>query len=322
MDLSYAGYLEARGLVSSFAPFLLAGIFISGVLLAVSSVFYLKNRGKTEILNRLLLFNAVLLSLGFLLLLWFHFEIYRLVEIRYPQFFHFPASRFLVPLWIEREKLYFWTFSLSLLALVLARRGYPGVLLAGTAVSISLFEFAVVFFSDPFSEPLPRVHSEITAWFSPTSPHEILGLAPRLFARINYYYNSTYMWTHPPMLFLAYTFLVVTFIASILDLTTKRGGLEEAAYDSARVGYILLTLGMLVGYPWAVEAWKGESWWWDPKINTSIMLWSLYTAYLHTRLYPRLRKTTAIIGILAFLALIFTFLASYLIPGIHSIAQP
>jgi ABC-type transport system involved in cytochrome c biogenesis permease subunit len=78
---------------------------------------------------------------------------------------------------------------------------------------------------------------------------------------------------------------------------------------------------MLIGYPWAVEAWQGQSWWWSAKINVSITMWLLYTAYLHARLYIGRRFTgrfSLILAIVSFLSLIFTYLTTYLIPGVHS----
>ena len=35
----------------------------------------------------------------------------------------------------------------------------------------------------------------------------------------------------------------------------------------------LFALGMLLGYPWALQAW-GPNWWWDPKICSSLMMWA------------------------------------------------
>ena len=98
---------------------------------------------------------------------------------------------------------------------------------------------------------------------------------------------------------------------------------DKIAYSHAKIGYLLLTVGMLIGYPWAVLAWDGD-WWWDSKINGSIMMWVLYSAYLHTRIHLCKRsmwEVTAILGIVCFISLIFTYLLTYVVPGIHSMAQ-
>ncbi len=85
----------------------------------------------------------------------------------------------------------------------------------------------------------------------------------------------------------------------------------------------MLTVGLLIGYPWAVDAWRGEPWWYDPKINVTLMMWVLYSAYLHSRLYIHRKgmwMATAVLGQLAFLGVVITYLTTYVIPGIHSVA--
>jgi ABC-type transport system involved in cytochrome c biogenesis permease subunit len=132
------------------------------------------------------------------------------------------------------------------------------------------------------------------------------------------------MWTHPPMLFIAYASLVVTFVGCVFMLFRREKIFDRISYNHAKVGYLLLTVGMLIGYPWAVVAWEGTDWWWDPKINGSIMMWVLYSAYLHTRIYLKRRnmwRATAVLGIICFLSLVFTYLLTYIAPGIHAITQ-
>ncbi len=192
-------------------------------------------------------------------------------------------------------------------------------------VILSVFSMIVYFFSNPFKEPLPVVHSEITQWYSALGQGDwnIVQLAGTLYGRITYYYNSTYMWIHPPMLFIAYASLIITAAACIYMLIRQDKIYDEIAYRYAKIGYILFTAGMLIGYPWAVQAWKDSNWWWDPKISGSIMMWVLYSAYLHAHIYvERMRRTTAYLGIICFVSLIFTYLLTYIVPGIHSVVQP
>ncbi len=80
---------------------------------------------------------------------------------------------------------------------------------------------------------------------------------------------------------------------------------------------------MLLGFPWAILAWSGDSWWWSGKVNMSIMMWFLYTGYLHARLYLRRRgmwRWVAALAILSFVVLVLTYLATYIVPGAHSYA--
>ena len=95
---------------------------------------------------------------------------------------------------------------------------------------------------------------------------------------------------------------------------------EKVGYDFAKLGFFLLTLGMLLGYPWALKAW-GPNWWWDPKICSSIMMWAIFSTFLHTRLYvnkPVMWYFSSIMGIICFLAMVFTFVSSFFFPGEHT----
>jgi ABC-type transport system involved in cytochrome c biogenesis permease subunit len=128
---------------------------------------------------------------------------------------------------------------------------------------------------------------------------------------------------HPPMLFISYASLVITAAACVFMLRKREKVYDDIAYRYAKIGYILLTTGMLIGYPWAIEAWKDSAWWWDPKISGSIMMWVLYSAYLHARIYSgRMWSATACLGIICFASLVFTYLLTYIVPGIHSVVQP
>ena len=138
-----------------------------------------------------------------------------------------------------------------------------------------------------------------------------------------FYYNTWYMWVHPPLLFFSYGAFVISFVATMLAVMRKHSSYEHLAYRWARIGYFPLTAGMLLGFPWALMAWTGQSWWWSGKVNMSIMMWLLYTAYLHGRLYLRRRgmwRWVLALSILSFAILVLTYLATYVVPGAHSYA--
>jgi cytochrome c biogenesis factor len=138
-----------------------------------------------------------------------------------------------------------------------------------------------------------------------------------------FFYNTWYMWVHPPLLFLSYGAFVASFAATVLMIARRRSSFETTAYRWARLGYLPLTFGMLIGFPWAIMAWQGDSWWWSGKVNMSIMMWLLYTAYLHARLHLRARgmwRVVAALAVLSFVALVLTYLTTYIVPGAHSVA--
>ena len=142
----------------------------------------------------------------------------------------------------------------------------------------------------------------------------------RLYPKMIFYYNAEYMWFHPPLLFISYASITIIFIASVFMLFKRDLLIEKIGYQYAKLGFFMLTLGMLLGYPWALKAW-GPNWWWDPKISSSLMMWAVFSTYLHTRLYANKKPMwyfTSILGIICFLAMIFTFLTSFYFPGEHT----
>jgi cytochrome c-type biogenesis protein CcsB len=98
--------------------------------------------------------------------------------------------------------------------------------------------------------------------------------------------------------------------------------LDALVYKTIAVGFPLLTIGIITGAAWANYAW-GSSWSWDPKETWSLITWFLYAALLHQRLTVGWRgRKAAIMAIVGFLAVLFTFLGvNLLLPGLHSYAN-
>ncbi|MBC2698970.1 MAG: cytochrome c biogenesis protein CcsA [ANME-2 cluster archaeon] len=343
--MSYQEYLAARETVTTIGQPVISVIFIFSLALGIIAIYHmLSNDSRAfRLASQLREIDTALLVIGFIIIAWFHLRIYQTIELVYPpELANYMAStmgisatslRFAVPLWIETEKLYFWTLCLSIFLAVTNYR-YDFIktkitALFSSSLNIMLAAFGILTYytSNPFREPLPGLHSEITGWYQAAGvgdPNVLYGALYQLYFRIIYFYNSEYMWTHPPMLFIAYASLVVTFVGCVFMLFRREKIFDRISYSHAKVGYLLLTVGMLIGYPWAVLAWDGKDWWWDPKINGSIMMWVLYSAYLHTRIYLKRRnmwRATAILGIICFLSLVFTYLLTYIAPGIHAITQ-
>lgn len=57
---------------------------------------------------------------------------------------------------------------------------------------------------------------------------------------------------------------------------------ERACYNLVRLGFPLLTLGLLLGAYWGKQAW-GDYWNWDPKEMWSLGTWLMFVAYFHFR---------------------------------------
>ena len=91
--------------------------------------------------------------------------------------------------------------------------------------------------------------------------------------------------------------------------------LEQVTFDAIRFGFVLLTIGLLVGSVWAKSAW-GDFWVWDPKENWSLVTWLVYGAYLHLRRVKGWRgQRAAWLAILGFAVVLFTYLGMGLLPS-------
>ena len=281
---------------------------------------------------------------GFLWMCWFHWHIYMNLPLELPDSLmvwvnrqlgnmnsnsayalplYDPANppRYKIPLWIENEKYYFWFMCYAIMALFvhlrLQNHRFKALLHLFLAVHVTILYFWV----NPFLKPLAQFFNEIGPWYvAGQSIMHKAGYFMRLYPKMIFYYNAEYMWFHPPLLFISYGSITIVFIASVFMLIKRDLLIEKIGYEYAKLGFFMLTLGMLLGYPWALKAW-GPNWWWDPKICSSLMMWAVFSTYLHTRLYANKKSMwyfTSILGIICFLAMIFTFLTSFYFPGEHT----
>lgn len=93
---------------------------------------------------------------------------------------------------------------------------------------------------------------------------------------------------------------------------------DELIYSSVALGFIFLSLGIITGSVWAHYAW-GSYWSWDPKETWSLITWLVYAVMLHTRLVRGWRgKRMAILAVVGFGCVLFTYLGVNLLPSLHS----
>jgi cytochrome c-type biogenesis protein CcsB len=165
------------------------------------------------------------------------------------------------------------------------------------------------------------------ASLSPNVQDEIEPLIPAL--------QSNWLTYHVLTCFLAYAAFATSFGGSIAFLMKNKkngiptGGfldklpelnlLDELIYKANAVGFMLLGVGIITGAVWANYAW-GSYWSWDPKETWSLITWFIYATFLHARLTRGWRgNKTALLSIIGFLAVIFTFLGvNYVLSGLHS----
>ncbi|MFH1116007.1 MAG: c-type cytochrome biogenesis protein CcsB [Pseudomonadota bacterium] len=194
-------------------------------------------------------------------------------------------------------------FSWSIVAaLVIVRLRYKADIVVLVGLPLSMMIMAYTFFLDQSIKPL----------------------IPAL--------QSNWLTIHVFTCFLGYAGFAVSFIAAALYLpaaTLPRFGkflptthlLDEIIYRAILVGYPMLTVGIITGAAWADYAW-GSYWSWDPKETWSLITWLVYSAFLHARLarnWTGLR--TAILSVLGFAAVLFTYFGVNYLPGLHSYFQ-
>ncbi len=96
--------------------------------------------------------------------------------------------------------------------------------------------------------------------------------------------------------------------------------LDSSGYVCVVVGFTLLTIGLATGFVYAKMIW-GKFLSWDPKEIWSGVTWLLYAALIHERLVVGWRgRKSAILAIIGFCAVIFTFLGvNLLMKGHHEV---
>jgi ABC-type transport system involved in cytochrome c biogenesis permease subunit len=101
---------------------------------------------------------------------------------------------------------------------------------------------------------------------------------------------------------------------------------ELAAYRVTKLGFPLLTIGLVLGAWWAKLAW-GDYWSWDPKELWSLVSWLVFVGYLHVRhmfgtKYPRLNAALVVCGLAAIIiTLLAVTYARIFAGGLHSYAS-
>jgi len=134
---------------------------------------------------------------------------------------------------------------------------------------------------------------------------------------------------HPPLLYMGYVGLSITFSFAIAALLS--GNLDSTWAKWSRpwtaAAWAFLTLGITIGSWWAyAELGWGGWWFWDPVENASFMPWLIATALLHSLAVSEKRNAfkswTVFLAIAAFsLSLLGTFLVrSGVIVSVHAFA--
>lgn len=203
------------------------------------------------------------------------------------------------------ESLIFFAWTIAVVYLVLEFQYKNRVLGA--------FVVTLVFFTIAYASLSPNISSRIQP------------LIPAL--------KSNWLIAHVITCFLGYAGFAIAFGMSILYLIKKDGGpgesrmlslvpeqeaLDEMIHQMVMFGFFFLSIGIITGAVWANSAW-GRYWGWDPKETWSLVTWFIYAMLLHARLVRGWHgKRIAIISIIGFMAVIFTYFGVNYLPGLHS----
>jgi cytochrome c-type biogenesis protein CcsB len=203
------------------------------------------------------------------------------------------------------ESLVFFALTIGLLYLYLERR-YKNRVIGAFAMPLAFLAMAY-------------------ASLSPNISDRIQPLIPAL--------KSNWLIAHVIACFIGYAAFAIAFGISIMfflrrgDDTNKEGllqrlpsdaVLDELTHQLVMFGFLWLSAGIITGAVWANSAW-GRYWGWDPKETWSFITWLIYAAMLHFRLMRGWRgKRIAVLSVIGFLAVLFTYFGVNLLPGLHS----
>lgn len=95
--------------------------------------------------------------------------------------------------------------------------------------------------------------------------------------------------------------------------------LENLAYRTNIIGFILWTFTLMAGSIWAERAW-GRYWGWDTKEVWTFIIWVIYAGYIHARATRGWRGSrSAWLAIIGFAAVMFNFgVVNVFFKGLHA----
>ncbi len=162
-----------------------------------------------------------------------------------------------------------------------------------------------------------------------SNPFERIAPAPVEGSGLNPLLQDPGLAFHPPLLYLGYVGLSVTFAFAVAAMIENRVGPAWARAVKPWVlgAWSFLTAGITLGSFWAYyELGWGGWWFWDPVENASLMPWLAATALFHSvgvlAARNALRNWTVLLAVIAFsLSMIGTFIVrSGLLTSVHAFA--
>jgi len=157
-------------------------------------------------------------------------------------------------------------------------------------------------------------------WYLPSDLREVDSLIPAL-------QNQPLMTAHVSSAIFAYATFAVSFASAVFYLINQNRRfawlpsqevLDDIGFRAVTIGFPLLALVLVLGSIWAYRAW-GTYWSWDPKETSALFTWLIYAVYLHTRTLRGWRgNRSAVILLVGFGAVVFTYYGNYFFGGLHA----
>jgi cytochrome c-type biogenesis protein CcmF len=165
----------------------------------------------------------------------------------------------------DAGSLILWLAMISTVILAISRMHDLNRKMLPVAYSLLLMVTVLILLADPFKIVSPL-------------PQDGMGLSVLL--------RNPWMVSHPPVVFAAYSLMVVPF-AMTIGFLLKPGPQNVAPWRKSVLpwlvaSWLLLGIGILLGAIWAYETlgWGGY-WGWDPVENSSLVPWLLLTVAVH-----------------------------------------
>jgi cytochrome c-type biogenesis protein CcsB len=154
-----------------------------------------------------------------------------------------------------------------------------------------------------------------------TLPSDIEPLVPAL-------ENPPLLTVHVAMAMISYGIFATSFGAAVGYLAQGPNDrfswlpshrvLDEVAYRAVVVGFPIFATMLILGSWWASIAW-GRYWGWDPKETSALVTWLIYAVYLHARNQRGWAgRPSALILVIGFGAVLFTYFGNLFFSGLHS----
>jgi cytochrome c-type biogenesis protein CcsB len=213
-----------------------------------------------------------------------------------------------VPLTNLYESLIFFAWAIILIYLIIEWRMKNK--------TIGIFVVPVAFLAMAYASIAPAVNNRIAP------------LIPAL--------QSNWLTIHVVTCFMGYAAFTVAFGCGLIYLlkNMENGDAEKTAdflgkfpalatldtliHQNIAFGFVFLTIGIMTGSIWAHYAW-GSYWSWDPKETWSLITWLIYAIMLHSRQARDWRgQRMAILALVGFACVLFTYLGVNYLPGLHS----